>query len=140
MVTRRTLNALIDEHIARALKERKSKRPRQGDIDKLQRKLDELAAMYSQDQITAREWLTARKPIDTKLKAAQRSSPIDIADEPTTILREWKTYSIPQKQAVIRLLFERIEVGKAIPGRKAFDPDRVTLVPTEVSMASCWRA
>jgi hypothetical protein len=130
------MNALIDEHIARALKERKRKRPRQGDIDKLQRKLDELAAMYAEDAITAREWVTARKPIETKLKAAQRSSPIDIADEPKTILRQWKSYSIPQRQAVIKLLFEKIEVGKAIPGRKTFDPGRVNLVPADVGMAA----
>jgi hypothetical protein len=130
-VTRQALSALIDEHIARALRQKKSNRP-QADVDKLQAKLDELAALYADDEITAREWIKAREPIERKLTLAQRAvaADIDIASEPKTILREWRTYSIPQKQAVIKLLFSKIEVGKATPGRKAFDPDRVNFQPS----------
>jgi hypothetical protein len=39
------------------------------------------------------------------------------------------------RQAVIKLLFSKIEVGKATPGRRTFDPDRVILTPTDGGMA-----
>ena len=47
-----------------------------------QAQLDELATLYGQKEITVKEWLAARKPIERRLSRAQAAREDDSAHRP----------------------------------------------------------
>ena len=101
-----------------------------------QQQLDELATAYGQRQITLREFLTARAPIEARI---DRSRAQLIRSSSTGQLREfvghadrlaasWDAMGFDRRHALLGLLLDRVSIGPAVRGRARFDADRC--VPT----------
>lgn len=96
--------------------------------------LDELATAYGQRQITLRELLKARAPIEARIESARKHLSRSIG---TTSLREfaghserlrdaWHGLAVSRRQAVIGAILDRVTIGPGVRGRARFDPDRVS--------------
>lgn len=96
-------------------------------------RLDELAAMYANGTITAREWITARDPITDRIGQTRRE--IAAATDTTGVhelagtghlLRDqWHGLDIDRKQAVIKSVLDHAVIAPGTPGARALDIGRV---------------
>ena len=99
-----------------------------------QEMLDTLATDYAAKTISHREWLSARKPIQTRIDSARRRlsrvSPTHSIEEyvgRSGLLRDaWADLPLTRQAAIIRTLLDTVEVAPAVRGRNRFDPDRLT--------------
>jgi DNA invertase Pin-like site-specific DNA recombinase len=134
LLTDALLQRLQSAAMMRALRRKPSrKKPVDVDLAGIERELEELAADYGNGDITRREWLAARKPLEERLARAQRTveaangiallAPFRGAD----VREAWNRLDIDRKRAVIDALIDRIEIRPATkPGR--FNADRVDVV------------
>jgi hypothetical protein len=94
-------------------------------------KLEKLGARYGADEISEKEWLAARAPINerlqanrAKLTAAQQHQAIpDLQD----LGARWDALELEQRRAVIMLLIDAVDIGPAKLRGPRFDPDRVDI-------------
>lgn len=101
-----------------------------------QRQLEELATAYGNRLITFREYLAARKPIETRIDAARRALARDskltaVADyvgDGAALRARWDDLPFSRQRAILAALLDRAVVGAAVRGRTAFDPSRITPV------------
>ena len=102
-----------------------------------QAQLDELAGAYAAKQITMREWLAARSPIEQRIEAlsadfAATTSRDTVAREyvgrGSALREEWGLKSIDQQRAILASVLDHIDVAPATRGSKAFDPEKITPV------------
>lgn len=97
---------------------------------------DELAAMFAAGDITRREWLTAREPIETQVARAKkrvaRFSRAPLIDEyvghSSRLRKRWDSLNLDRQRAIIAAVLDHAIVGPAVRGRKTFDPSRITPV------------
>ena len=95
--------------------------------------LDELARAYGDKLVTFPEWLAARAPIEARIDAAQRklsrlsrSVAIDPYVGRSEALRAaWGELTLNRQRSIVSALLERAVIRPAVPGRTAFDPDRI---------------
>jgi site-specific DNA recombinase len=95
--------------------------------------LDELARAYGDKLVTFPEWLAARAPIEARIDAAQRklsrvsrSAAIDKYVGRSDELRAiWHTLPLNRQRSIVSAVLERAVIRPAVPGRTAFDPDRI---------------
>jgi hypothetical protein len=95
--------------------------------------LDELARAYGDKLVTFPEWLAARAPIEARIDAAQRklsrmsrSAAIDPYVGNAAALREtWSDLPLNRQRSIVSALLDRAVIRPAVPGRTAFDPDRI---------------
>ena len=107
-----------------------------GDLAADDEQLDELAEAYGERQITLREYLAARKPIEARIESGRkRLSRVTgtVALEGfvghAEVLRSaWDEMSIPRRQAIIGAVLDRLVIGAGVRGRNRFDPERVAPV------------
>jgi len=105
-------------------------------LDHDQEQLDELATSYGDKEISHREWLAARAPIQERIKAAnamlnrrQRTTALTgILDHPQGVAEAYETLPLARQQAVIKAVLDRVEIGPAVHGRNRFDPLRISPV------------
>ncbi|MEV0583028.1 recombinase family protein [Nonomuraea sp. NPDC050310] len=115
-------------------------RHQSGDDDNLselvradEEQLEELAEAWAAREISRKEWMAARAPIDMRLEknraqlaSLSRSSPlisfIGTADE---MLARWRVMNVSQQRAIVSATVRTIAVAPANP-RKRWDPDRFT--------------
>lgn len=110
---------------------------RQLELDRHQ--LDELSQMYGRKEVTAREWMSAKAPIQQRIAESERrlaattgTSALDgYLGHGDVLRRQWDALTPPRQRAIVSALLESIAIGPAVRGRNVFDPTRVT--PT-------WRA
>ena len=96
-------------------------------------RLEELAGLYAQELITAREWLTARAPIEARIKNAERARATITDTGPLAGLvgngdrlrGEWQHLSIDRQQAIIKSVLDHAVIGPCTPGARTLDIDRV---------------
>lgn len=96
-------------------------------------RLHELAALYAAMQITAPEWLAARKTIDARLTAnrrrrAHQAGSTVIAGHignGSALRREWPEMSLGRQVAIVRALIDHITIRPGTPGARSIDPARV---------------
>lgn len=96
-------------------------------------KLDELAALYAATDITAPEWMKARKIIDARLKAnrsrqAQQAGSTVIAGHignASALRTEWPRMPLGKQAGIVRALIDHITVGPGTMGARSIDPARV---------------
>lgn len=94
---------------------------------------EDLAAMFGRKEITAREWMAARKPIearieDTRRKLATRTQSdalAGVAGQGDRLRTEWPDLPLTRQHAIIAALVDRIEVGPGQRGSRTLDPERV---------------
>jgi DNA invertase Pin-like site-specific DNA recombinase len=127
------LHRLSTKTMARALAHKPKQERVDVDLARIERDLDDLAADYGNGDISRREWLAARKPLEERLIRASRA--VDAANGTASLapfrgvnIRDaWSKLDVDRKRAVLEALIDRIEIRPATnPGR--FNPDRVNVV------------
>jgi site-specific DNA recombinase len=95
----------------------------QEQLDADQEKLDELAGLYADGAITAREWMAARVPVETRIKTVSRQ----ISDQTTApildgligngaqLSQSWETLNLDRQHAIIRAV---LDFATILPGRR----------------------
>ena len=106
-----------------------------GEVVALEQRLDDLAEDWADGNLDRRSWLTARKRIEERLEAANRT----IAAQTQTSALEgfvgqggalrdrWIDLGFDRQRAVLRAVLDRVVVGSAVRGRNTFDPTRITI-------------
>lgn len=95
--------------------------------------LDELAHMYARREITSREWVTARAPIEQRIRDNERALG-RLTD--TTALRSligtgaelrahWSTLNLNRQVAIVKTLISQVTIKAATVKGGKFDPTRV---------------
>ena len=95
--------------------------------------LEELAAAYGMKQISLREWLEARKPIEERISRAERQlARANDTDALPSLIgngqalgRAWDSLSLDRQVAIITALLDRAVIGPGKPGATTLDPARV---------------
>jgi len=103
-------------------------------LDRDQEQLDELAGSYGDREISHREWLAARAPIQARIKAAnarlnrgqRESALVGILDRPEGIAATYAALPLARQQAVIRAVLNHAQIGPAVRGRNRFDSSRIS--------------
>ncbi|GGK99732.1 serine recombinase [Sphaerisporangium melleum] len=96
--------------------------------------LEELAQAWATREITRREWMAARAPIELRLDknraqlaGLSRTSPlIPFIGTAQDMLTRWEAMNVSQRRAIVAAVIRTITVATANP-RKKWDPDRFTI-------------
>lgn len=99
-----------------------------------QQLLDELATAYGHRQLTLREFLAARAPIEARIDQARtaliRASSTgqlrEFIGHADRLAAEWDGMDFDRRHALIGHMLDRATIGPGVRGRARFDPDRVT--------------
>lgn len=97
--------------------------------------LDELATLYAAGQITAPEWITARKAIDARLSANRRRQAHQAGSTVIaghigngSVLRaEWPELALGRQAAIVRALVDHVTIRPGTMGARSVDPARVDI-------------
>lgn len=98
-----------------------------------QARLEELAALYAQTAITAREWMTARDPIQARIRDAQRrlaaasdTGPLhELIGAAQRLRGEWTELGLDRRQAIVKAVLDHAVITPGTPGTRTFDINRV---------------
>jgi hypothetical protein len=105
-------------------------------VGALEAKLEELAGMYAADEISAREWMAARKPIEANLEAARsrlarsekREALVGLVGHGAELRERWDHLPFGRKRAVIEAVIDRVYIDPApTRGRNSFDSSRISI-------------
>jgi site-specific DNA recombinase len=104
-------------------------------INEANGQLEELAALYAGQSISASEWMTARGPIEERLNKAKaalaRTAGASALEQfvrgGPSIREAWPSLSLSRKRAILFAVLDSITISAAIRGLNRFDPRRVTL-------------
>lgn len=96
-------------------------------------RLDELAALYANGAVTAREWIAARDPITDRIAQTRRdiAAATDTADVNELagtghLLRnQWDGLGIERQQAVAKSVLDHAVIAPGTPGSRSLDISRV---------------
>jgi hypothetical protein len=94
--------------------------------------LDELAGMYAARQITSREWIAARNPIETRIanteKALMRLSRSDAlagaVGNGQHLRSGWAELNLTRQAAIVRAVLDHVIIHPGSPQATKFDPNR----------------
>jgi hypothetical protein len=94
--------------------------------------LDELAKLYADRQIGAREWLAARNPIEERVRAAEKRLGRMTRSETLTGLvgngeelrGRWADLGLSRQHAIIAAVLDHVVIAPGTPGAQVLDPDR----------------
>ena len=103
-------------------------------LDEAHNQLEELATAYGERQITMREFIAARAPIEKRMKQAQaragtenRSAVLaDFVVNPKALREDWGTLTLTRQRAIVAAVMDHATIAPATRGRNSFDPARVT--------------
>lgn len=95
--------------------------------------LEELAELYAKRQITAPEWLAARKPIEQRLTANRRRQAHQAGSSvlaghvgnASTLRKEWPQMTLGRQAAIVRALIDHVTILPGTMGARSLDPARV---------------
>ena len=95
--------------------------------------LDELAALYAAQEISAPEWLIARKAIEIRLTANRRRQAHQAGStviagyvgNGSALRREWPELSLGKQAAIVRALVDHITIRPGTMGARSIDRGRV---------------
>jgi DNA invertase Pin-like site-specific DNA recombinase len=126
------LHRLATKTMARALAHKPKQQRVEVDLARIERDLDDLAGDYGNGDISRREWLAARKPLEERLVRARRA--VDATNGTASLApfrgvdvrATWGKLDVDRKRAVLDALIDRVTVFPATtPGR--FSADRVAV-------------
>ncbi len=95
---------------------------------------DELSGMYAAKEITAREWMSARKPIEVRITNAERhlaratrsDALAGLVGNGDQLRIQWAGLNLQRQHAIIRAVLDHAVVDPVgSGGRREFNPDRV---------------
>lgn len=134
LITDAVMRRLSTRAIARAMRGKPKSHRVDIDLAQLERDLEGLASDFGSGDISRREWLAARKPLEERFAAARRA--VDAANGTTALapLRNtkdiratWDNLDVERQRAILDTLVDRITINPAPkPGR--FDADRIDVV------------
>ena len=98
-----------------------------------QARLDELAGLYADGSVSAREWMAARNPIEARIHDTQRrlahatdtSALNGLTGNGTVVREQWDSLGIDRRQAIIRAVLDHAIIGPGTPGARTLDIHRV---------------
>jgi site-specific DNA recombinase len=104
------------------------------ELERDQEQLDELAASYGEKEISHREWLAARAPIQARIKTAnatlnrgQRTTALaGILDNPDRVTETYEALPLARQHAIVKAVLNYAQIGPAVRGRNRFDPGRIS--------------
>ena len=97
-------------------------------------KLEELATLYGNNDITAAEWSAARKPIDARIKqgklqrrrASEHRQLDGLIGQGGRLRQQWSSLNLDRQRAIVQALVDHAVIGPGpSSGQSRFDPDRV---------------
>lgn len=111
---------------------------RQGADDELahvEDQLRELSELWGNGEITRKEWLAARAPLERRRDSAlagqadeARSVALGaFAASPGSLRKAWPKLGLDRQRAVLMAAIDKLTVGPAVKGRNTFDPSRVSI-------------
>lgn len=98
-----------------------------------QEQLAELTALYAAKDITAREWMAARNPIQARIERAEQAVARATRSDALAGLvgnggqlgASWSGLNLTRQAAIVRAVLDHAVIGPGKPGARSFDPDRV---------------
>jgi len=96
-------------------------------------RLDELAALYAEGAVTAREWIAARDPITDRITATRRNIAAatdtvevsELAGNGHLLRGQWDDLGIDRQHAIIKSVLDHAVIAPGTPGARALDINRV---------------
>ncbi|ASQ84644.1 serine recombinase [Mycobacterium intracellulare subsp. chimaera] len=98
-----------------------------------QERLDELAGLYADGAITAREWIAARDPITDRIQHARRdiaaatdtTAVYELAGTGSVLRTGWADLDLGRQQAIVKAVLDHAVIAPGTPGSRSLDIDRV---------------
>ncbi len=98
--------------------------------------LDELAQLYGERQITSREWLTAKAPIEARANDVERrlrratgnGALLGIVGNGESLRGQWADLNLSRQAAIVKAILDHATIGPGQQGARSLDPSRVDLV------------
>ncbi len=98
--------------------------------------LDELAQIYGDGSIGQREWLTAKKPIDVRVRDLERrlvratgnSGLAGVIGNGESLRAQWTDLPLGRQAAIVKTILDHANIGPGQPSARSLDPGRVDLV------------
>lgn len=92
-----------------------------------------VAEAYANKQISMRDWLTAKAPIERRINAAQkrlgrlqRTTVLgDYVGKSGRLRKQWESLNLDRQRAIVAAVLDHLDIGPAVQGRNSFDPKRV---------------
>lgn len=89
-------------------------------------RLDELAVMFAAGAVTSREWMTARDPIQARIRDAERrlaamtdsAALSGLVGNSTQLRRQWTALGLDRRQAIIRAVLDHAVIRRGTTGRE----------------------
>jgi site-specific DNA recombinase len=105
----------------------------QAEVERTQAKLDELAELWADGEITRGEWLKARAPIERrqtlakkKLAALNRATAlVPFIGDAKRVREQWQTMTLSRQHQIVAALLDHVIVGPARRGYNRFDESRL---------------
>jgi site-specific DNA recombinase len=105
-------------------------------VDKDQERLDELAGLYADGAITAREWIAARDPITDRITAARRdiaaatdtTAVFELAGTGGALRTGWCDLDLGRQQAIVKAVLDHAVIAPGTAGSRSLDIGRVAPV------------
>ena len=94
---------------------------------------DELAKAYAARQITLREWMTARAPIEARIGDAERrlaratrtDALAGLVGNGDALRAQWAVLNLSRQHAIVRAVLDHAVIGPGTSGARTLDPARV---------------
>jgi site-specific DNA recombinase len=95
--------------------------------------LDELAGLYAARSIGAREWLTARKPIEARIadvegrlaRMTRTDALAGLVGNGEQLATQWADLNLTRQHAIVAAVLDHAVIAPGTPGARELDPDRV---------------
>jgi hypothetical protein len=102
-------------------------------VEEHQARLDELAGLYADGAISAREWIAARDPITARMAQARRdiaqatdtSAVYELAGTGGALREQWDGLVLDRQQAIIKSVLDHAVMAPGTPGQRVLDINRV---------------
>ncbi|MGE0794638.1 MAG: recombinase family protein [Acidimicrobiia bacterium] len=103
------------------------------ELAQARRQLDELAALHGRGEISQREWLAARKPVQDRIGGVERqlgrltqtSALTGWVGNAAELRSRWAELNLGRQHAIVAALLDHAVIKPAAQARSRFDPNRV---------------
>ncbi|OBF58153.1 serine recombinase [Mycolicibacterium monacense] len=98
-----------------------------------QARLDELATLYAENVVSAREWITARDPITARIRDTERqlahaagsTALHGLVGQGSTLRTQWGELTLDRQHAIIKAVLDHAVIAPGTPGARSLDINRV---------------
>ena len=95
--------------------------------------LEELSAAYGNRDVTMREWLEAKKPIDARIERAERqisratNSDVlhGLVGHGAELAQSWDTLNLNRQAGIVAAVLDHAVIAAGMSGARSLDPQRV---------------